>query len=201
MTIRTVKASFTGTVPLLMNNPQTVDPFNKYSRLKKPIIDKKSNKTEDDILELGRIEVRAAMYWDDDIGIYAPASWIYAAIPKTSNAVVRIGAKKMRGGLFIPVGRDKCKLTYDGMGQVKAPNDIIENEKFVHRMILPQQNARVCKNFPIFHKWAFDSEFEYDDSVIDMAALKRVVNHMATYGGFGDFRPTFGRCTASVDHV
>jgi hypothetical protein len=201
MTIRTVRASFTGTTPLLMHNPQSVNPFNEYAKMRKPITDKKTNKTEEDLIELGNIDVRAAMYWDDDLGIYTPASWIYAAIPKTSFAVAKIGAAKIRGGMFIPLGQDKCKLIYDGMEQVKTPTDIVNNEKFRHIMILPQQASRIIRNLPIFHNWAFMSEFEYDDKVIDFPTLKRVVNHLATYGGFGDFRPTFGRCVADIDHV
>ena len=29
----------------------------------------------------------------------------------------------------------------------------------------------------------------------------RIVQHAAQYGGFGDFRPRFGRATAEVKHV
>lgn len=60
-------------------------------------------------------------------------------------------------------------------------------------MLLPQKDVRVEKFMPIFHDWSFDATLEYDDAVLDRDALRRVVTHAARYGGFGDFRPTFGR--------
>jgi hypothetical protein len=42
---------------------------------------------------------------------------------------------------------------------------------------------------------------EFDDTVVDFGSLNRIVERSAMYGGFGDFRPTFGRATAEVKHV
>jgi hypothetical protein len=51
---------------------------------------------------------------------------------------------------------------------------------------------------PIFHNWSFETMLEFDDKTIDPSSLTHVVKHAARYGGFGDFRPTFGRATAEV---
>ena len=37
--------------------------------------------------------------------------------------------------------------------------------------------------------------------IIDPDSLTRIVEHTSKYGGFGDFRPKFGRAIAEVKHV
>ena len=53
---------------------------------------------------------------------------------------------------------------------------------------------------PTTHEWRFATTVEFDDKIIDPDSLTRIVEHAAKYGGFGDFRPTFGRATAQVQH-
>lgn len=184
-----------GTSPLLMNNPQTVDPFNKFSKLKKPLTSKKQ-KTEEDLIELGNLDVESKLYFDELLGVYVPATWLTEAIITTAFAVAKIGRNKMRGGLFAT--EPKIPLTYADMKDVKRPSDVVYSQKFRHRMILPQQNVRIAKDAPIFHDWSFTTVIEFDDKIVDFPTLKRIVEHAAKYGGFGDFRPTFGRAVAEV---
>ena len=105
----------------------------------------------------------------------------------------------MRGGIFST--EDKAKLTYRGMSKVKTIHDVVFDEQFRHRMILPQQNIRIAKDFPIFHDWSFSTVIEFDDTVADLTGLKNIVTRSAMYVGFGDFRPTFGRAKAEVESV
>ena len=65
-------------------------------------------------------------------------------------------------------------------------------------MILPQGGVRVPKHCPIFHDWSFEFGIDYDDTVLDEDDLLALLKQAAYYGGFGDFRPTFGRCTVEV---
>lgn len=199
MAIQQAQITITGINPLLQNNPQTVDPFNRYAKAKKVITNKRTAKTEDDLIELGNIETESKVYFDKDLGVYVPATWVSEAIITTSFAVAKIGRQKMRGGLFTT--EDKIKLRYDGSGSVKAIEDVVKNPHFRHRMLLKQGQVRVPKDAPIFHDWSFETVIEFDDKVIDFGTLKRIVEHAAKYGGFGDFRPTFGRAIAEVKNV
>lgn len=189
----------TGVGPLLLNNPQTVDPFNHFAKAMKVITRKRMGKTEDDLLELGRLERHSKMYFDDTLGVYVPTRWTTEAICLGANAVAKIGKAKMRGGIFAT--EEKAKLHYDGMSTVKAVEDVVDNAHFTKRMILPQGQVRVTKDFPIFHKWWFETTIEFDNTVVDFSTLARIVERTAYYVGFGDFRPTFGRATAEVNHV
>lgn len=196
MAIRYAHFKITGISPLLQNNPQTVDPFNKFSKLKKAITNKRTAKTEDDLLELGNIETEAKLYFDPELGVYVPSTWLTEAIICTGFQVAKIGRAKMRGGLFAT--EPKLALQYRDKAKVKGVADLIKNPAFRHRMMLKQGQVRVPKDAPIFHDWSFSATLEFDDTVVDFPSLKRIAERASTYGGFGDFRPTFGRATAEV---
>ena len=196
MTIKSLSFTITGVRPLLLNNPQCVDRFNGFTKRIKIINDKKTRRTEEDYLELADLEVASKLYFNEELGVYVPTSWVTEAIASTAFKVAKVSKATIRGSLFAV--ESKTKLSYDGMNTVKEASDIVKNPKFRHSMILPQQQVRINKAFPVFHKWSFSLDLEYDDSQIDRDSVVRVLNHCATYGGFGDFRPTFGRASCEV---
>lgn len=193
-----IRIKVSGISPLLLNNPQSVDPFNEYKIASSKITSKRT-KTEEDHYRLREIEVRSKIYWDDDTGIYIPSSWIIAAIGQNSNALCKIGKAKIRGAVFVE--SDKIKLNYESQNKVKTPEDIVKNKFFHHLMILKQGQVRVPKLAPIFHRWSFETTLETDPAILDSSDVERILHHSAKYGGFGDFRPTFGRARVEVNHV
>ena len=198
MAIQQARITVTGIGPLLQNNPQTVDPFNRYSKMKKPLTSKKA-KTEEDLIELGNLDTESKLFFDAKIGVYVPTKWLTEQIVTSAFGIIKVGKDKMRGGIFAT--EDKAKLTYEGMNKVKAISDVVYDPQFRHRMILPQQNIRIAKDFPIFNNWSFSTVLEFDDTVVDLTGLTSIVKRSAMYVGFGDFRPTFGRAKAEVENV
>lgn len=158
----------------------------------------KRTKTDEDVLELRSIEVESKVYFDKEIGIYVPQRWLMASLAKNSWATIKVKKDHVRAGLFVVA--DKAKLTYDGMGKVKKITDIAKNEQFVTTLILPQGQVRLAKSFPIFHKWSFEFEIEYDDTIFNESELTSLLEYCAKYNGFGDFRPTYGRALCEVTH-
>ena len=199
MAIQTAHIKINGLNYLLQNNPQTVDPFNKFTKLKKAITNKRTGKTEDDLIELGNLETESKLYFDDTLGVYVPTRWLTEAICTAAFAVVKTGKDKMRGGVF--AAEEKAKLVYKDADKVKTVADVVLNPTFRHRAMLPQGKVRVPKDFPIFKNWSFETDVEFDDTVVDFSGLKRIVERTSMYVGFGDFRPTFGRATAEVTSV
>lgn len=199
MAMRQATIRINGINPLLQNNPQTVDRFNPYTKRMAQINAKKTRRTDDDYLELQDIEIRAKLYFDETIGVYVPSTWISSAIAATAFKVAKISKADIRGALFTT--QDKIKLNYRDSNKVKSPQDIVGNHDFRINMTLKQGQVRIVKAVPIFHEWSFETEVEFDDKIIDPDSLTRIVEHMAKYGGFGDFRPTFGRAIAEVKHV
>jgi hypothetical protein len=199
MSIRSAIISVRGVTPLLQNNPQTVDRFNKFAKRMAAINAKKTRRTDDDYLELRDLEMEAKTYFDNDMGVYVPSSWLAEAIATAAFKVAKISRADIRGAMFTT--EDKLKLAYRDSDKVKGIQDIVKNEAFRQMLTLPQGQVRVVKAFPIFHKWSFETALEFDDKIIDPDSLTRIIEHTAKYGGFGDFRPKFGRAIAEVTHV
>lgn len=193
---KTIKIKVSGISNLLQNNPQSVDAFNLYSVAKKKLTSKKS-KTESDLLKLKDIEVESKIFFDKELGVYIPSSWILSSIASNSFAQAKIAKQKIRGAVFTT--ENKIKLVYKDMDKVKKITDIVGNENFIHKMILPQRGVRLAKYFPIFEDWSFEAEVEYDSVILDAEDLKKILTYGANYNGFGDFRPTFGRAEVTYD--
>ena len=197
MAIKTLTVKFTGISPLLQNNPQTVDVFNHYSKLKKPLVKKGARRTDEDTLAMRVMDVESKIFLDKEIGVYIPDGWMTAFL--ASNTKPRsFTIKDIRGGIFTT--SSKAKLSYDGMNLVKGKEDISKNERFIYLRMVKQGQVRLAKPFPIFHQWSFEFGLEYEDTMFDLDELTAHIQHNAKYGGFGDFRPSFGRCIAEVSH-
>ena len=198
MSIISANVKIKGLDYLLLNNPQTVDRFNKYSKRMAAINAKKTRRTDDDYLELRKIEVESKMYFDDTIGVYVPSTWLTAAIGVNAFRVAKVSKADIRGAVFAIA--EKCKLAFDKSNIVKSLADVVGNPVFHHSATLKQGQVRIVKYFPIFKHWSFECGIEFDDKIIDADSLSRIIHHAANYGGFGDFRPTFGRATAEVSY-
>ena len=198
MSYKSANVSIKGTAPLLLNNPQCVDRFNPIARRMSEITAKRTRRTDEDFHELSDLEMEAKVYWDNEIGVYIPDRWLSAAMCKVSNKVCKIPKADVRAGVTII--QSIVPLTYEGQDKVKGHIDIVKNPAFRHKMLLPQGQVRIAKYGPIFHEWSFEFDIEFDDTIFDTQDITRILEHAAKRGGFGDFRPTFGRAIATVTH-
>lgn len=192
--MKSLTVQIKGIEPLLINNPQAVDPFNKYSRAAKEITSKRK-KTDEDLLKLREIEIESKLYFDEKVGVWIPATWITAAIAAQSWAKAKIKKADIRSCVF--VNESKIKLNYAGMDKAKTKTDVVKNEMFHTVLNLKQGQVRVCKAAPIFNDWSVEFEILFDDTIINAADLKNLIEIAAKFGGFGDFRPTYGRALAT----
>ena len=106
--MKEMKIKVIGTAPLLMHNPQTVDPLNRYDRALKEITSKRT-KTDDDHHLIARIEWEAALYLKDG-RVVIPERCI--------NACFWSGAKKTKNGVKWQSGamiaEEESQLDYEG---------------------------------------------------------------------------------------
>jgi hypothetical protein len=150
-----------------------------------------AQQVDEDLLELRRLEVESKLYLDPDIGVYIPATWITAALTGTSWNLVKVKKADIRSSVLPTESR--IRLRYRDEDKVKTRTDVSCNPSFVRTMLLRQGQVKLAKVTPIFHDWSFESAVEFDPGLIDRATLVTLFTHAATYGGFGDFRPTYGR--------
>jgi hypothetical protein len=197
MAIQSMSVTFRGIDQLLQNNPQTSDPLNHFSKEMKKLTAKRK-KQDEDILEMRRLEMRAKLYWDDEVGVYVPSSWVMAMICGNSWTRAKIKKADIRAAVFATSW--KLPLDYAGKNKVKQPLDIVDDESFQCVKSLKQGQVRVVKASPVFSNWAFTCDLEYDDTIISKEELQGLIEYGSKFGGFGDFRPTYGRAIPEVEH-
>ncbi len=189
--MKNITLTVTGRNEIRLNNPQMVDPLNKYAIQMKTFTNvHHSRRDEEHYRKMRDIEVKAKLYWNDTIGVYIPSSWIMEAIAKESFAQVKVAKAKMRGAVFMNV--NKIKLNYKGMKKVKTFDDVSLDASFRTIENIKQGQVRIIKAFPQFEDWSIDLDFDFDEAIYVEADLKRILQVALMRNGLGDFRPTYG---------
>ena len=197
MAIKTLTAKFVGFSPLLQNNPRGINPTDPLLKLDAAANKKfKASKTDENFVNQCRTGIALRIFWDDELGIYVPTRWITAQIAKHSFKRAKVSKDNARAAVFTVA--DKAKLIYDGIGKVKLAEDVVGNNNFQTLIFQKIGQVKVPKSMPIFHKWSFELELEYDDTIIDLEQITDILEYGAKYNGFGDFRPSYGRAICTV---
>ncbi len=197
MAIKTLNVKFDGFSPILLNNPRAINPMDPLGKADAAANKKfKASKTDENFIAQCETGIAVRIFWDDEFEIYVPTRWVLAQIAKHSFKRCKISKDNARAAVFTLT--DKSKLTYDGVKNVKTADDVIKNTNFQTLIFQKIGQVKVPKSMPIFHKWSFELELEYDNTIIDLEQLTDILEHGAKYNGYGDFRPTYGRCIATV---
>lgn len=171
-----------------MHNGQLADPLNKFSKDLKRVSGKRA-KTDADFAEMAKIEWYASLYVDDG-KLCIPMEVLEAALVE--------GAKKQKLGkqtqstLFVTGNAilhfDGDKLTADELWE-RGANRLTTGVRI--------QRNRVMRTRPRIEKWWCEAEVQFDDKILDPAKITEIVTTTGREIGIGDWRPKFGRFTAS----
>jgi hypothetical protein len=174
-----------GLTPLMMHSERLANPFDPLTKDIKAVTGKRK-KTEDDLLEIARLEWLGGLYHDDDAGIHIPGYNVFAAIV-TGGKIHKLGTAIKRSAL---VQEDKIPLVFDGP---KQPDKLFSAKKFTDIRSVKVGTSKVARCRPIFKDWQLTFTVLYEESGIQRADLDRVVTDTGTMVGLGDYRPRFGR--------
>lgn len=178
-----------GTAPMLVHNAQLSDPLNKWAKEMKKVSAKRT-KTEDDHLELSRLEFYGGMYYDADLGPVIPAMNIEATLVN--------GAKKIKLGKAVTQGLritdQVTPIAYKGPRDMESLWGDGESE-FVNRASVKVGMARVMRTRPMFNNWALEVNGIYDESIFDEDVINEICHYSGTLIGIGDWRPRYGTFT------
>jgi len=189
-----IRMTFTGTTPLLMHSDVTVNALNPLTKAIKKVTSKKTGKTDEDHEEIARLEHLAGLYFAEGIGPYMPGRNVEACLIK-AGGITRMGTK-LKQALF--VSTDTNPLAYTGPRDIKA---LWADENFRYMSSVKVGQARTMRCRPQFREWKFECEAILDTSVIDLADLTDIADTAGQRIGLGDFRPRFGRFTATVEQA
>lgn len=188
-----VRIDIVGTAPFLMHNIALADPLNPVVREMR-VISGKRKKTDEDLMELARLEFIGGLYIADPVGPYVKG----VAVEKSfvEGARVTKQGKQIERGLFVvdneipleyPGPRDAAKLWAD-------PN-------FHDRQPVRVGTSRVHRMRPIFREWSLQAFAEMDTALLNIDTLQAIVTDAGAMIGLGDYRPRYGRYTATVEQI
>ncbi len=192
MAIEQLKLKLTGARPFLMHNARLSDPLDAATKALKEVTGKR-NKTDDDHLEVGRLEFIGGLYLDEKGHPMIPSDMILACL--TGAARKSKDGKRFQEGVWCDVVG--FPLKYDGpkdaMGLWNAPKS-----KFCLRRSVKVKQARVMRTRPRFPLWAAEVLLSFDTAVLDKAEILHAAEVAGSYVGIGDWRPQYGRFTVEA---
>ena len=186
---QSVKFLIKGVIPTIMHNGQMSDPLNTYAKELKKITSKKV-KTDQDHLEMARIEWFAALYVDDKNRPCWPGENIEAMLVGAAKKN-RLG-NQTKSGLFCD---GNFPLIYDGP---KDANDLwsfkqFDKNPFISRVPVVVNKARVMRTRPIFNIWSLEFTVNYMDDILNRDLIIDFVRTSGRIIGLSDWRPKYGR--------
>lgn len=168
-----------------MHNTRLADPFDPIVREMKRITSKKSKQTDEDRVEVARLEFAGGLYFDNDLGPVIPSKLLYGTV-LTSAAITRDRPTIARAGLTFD--SLQYRLDYEG------PRDIDGlwnggDSKYVSREAVRNQAARIMRTRPMFPDWAVSFNVEFDTRDLDANLFAEILVRAGTKTGIGDWRP------------
>jgi hypothetical protein len=187
-----VELTLTGVVPLLMHAGTLIDALHPLTIKMADLTAKKpAQRTAADWEAMCRIEHRAGLYYDEELGPVIPTRMIKKAM-KDAAGRWKLGESVKRGVIFPEYA---VRLDYDGP---RDPDGLYDAGFVDHRAIKNSgiNGGRVMRTRPCFDNWSLDTSFKLDPHEVGVAALGKILERAQTYG-IGDYRPEFGLFSAS----
>jgi hypothetical protein len=190
-----VRLTGTGTRPLIMHNVRLASPLNPYAKQLKALNSKRV-KTDEDRLEIARVEWEGGLYHTVALGPHIPAPNLLASLIGGAR-LIKAGRKVERGliveGLEFP-------LIYNGPRDVESLWGKGESD-YVDMRPVKVQTSRVDRCRPIFREWIFEAEVVIDPKIIELDEFRTVAENSGRFEGLGDYRRLFGRFDVDLEVI
>lgn len=182
--MKTLRFKITGTTPLMLNNPQTVNPFNEYSKMLQPLTSKRK-KTEDDLMEISRIKFLASLYVDN--GVYI--------IPAThfEKSVIDASKERKLGKKFERSFRIFANCPLEFKDKDKTPEQLYKLGIYVDVRAVGIKQSKITTTRVIIPEWSTTVECMFDESQLDEKDIKDIFEIAGLRYGVGTHRRLYGR--------
>lgn len=188
------RVTLTGVTGLIMHSTTTLNPMHPISKQIKAATSKKSStRTDDDHIELQRLEFMAGLYIDEKAGPHIPTDMLLATI-RDGGKAQKLGAEVTRS-VFIE--ERICPLDYEGPRTAKG----LWDKGFYDVRSVKVGAARVSRCRPIFQDWKVHFTIVYDPEHLDPAQMTFCIENAGARVGLGDYRPRYGRFDAEIVDV
>jgi hypothetical protein len=187
------RITLTGTDALLMHNARLSNPLDPAAKAVKKLTSKR-NKTDDDYEQLAQVEWTGGLYYDEDAGPYMPADNIWRCLYDAAKKHKK--GPRIKEGVLIATNVNP--IAYHGPRDVK---DLWADENFRHFSSAKVGMQRVTRCRPQFRTWRTAADGVLDENVLDLDELRQIAEVGGQLVGIGDWRPRYGRFTATVQKI
>lgn len=189
--METLNMTLVGDAPLLMHNGRLADPTNKFTIEMKKLTSIRK-KTEEDLLEIKRVEWFGGLYTDTDGRVAIPADCILAVCIQ--------GARKSKDGKETESGvfetQPYYRLEYDGP---KSLDKLYEDGRFSDYRSVVVSRARTMRSRPIFPQWKLPISLSVNTDIIDTSKVIKAMEMAGERVGLLEYRPRYGRFSVEVN--
>nr|DAF41316.1 MAG TPA: hypothetical protein [Caudoviricetes sp.] len=186
--MKTLKFKIEGNCPLLMHDDKSANPFCEFSKQLKAISSKRK-KTEDDLLEMARIEWTASLYHTEQAGYFIKAECFEATFLAAAKS-------KKLGTAFKQVVRIPDNPVFHFKHEKLSPSELFEMDCYKDFRTVKVQQSKILRCRPVFNNWYCKIELWYDETRIDEDELLHIVEYAGKFIGVCNYRPKFGRFVA-----
>ena len=186
--VKTISVKITGLRPLLMHSAQGADPLSDWAKARSKI-SKIRQKTEENHIELAKLDWYSAFYQDSDGRPVILSTMLEACFFE--------GAKRLKLGKVAKaaiVVAENPLLTNHGhpLGDNAKIDDFwaADGRKFIDVCGVRVQNSRIMRYRPRFATWSL--QFEADLHDMDVSTFENIIAESARFIGLGDNRPKHG---------
>lgn len=192
--MRELGFKLTGMTPLLMHDNKMANPLNAYTQFMKPLTAKR-NKTDQDHMEIARIEWEAGLYLHDG-EVAMPAENLEACFLRAAKRT-KNGQKYQSGAM---ISEDWFPLDYKGKKIKVKQNGNIPNveldpfyESFKHQGMVKIGAQQVLRTRPVFQDWSLLITIIIDEQVFDERTMISIIEDAGRFVGLCEKRPRLGR--------
>lgn len=186
-----VRITLRGKSPLLMHNSTLVDPVDPITLEYKRLTSKKPRKLVDEE-QIRRIEWRAGLYWNEELGPHLPARVLHAALIEPARKF-KMGAAIERA---LVVEQFEVALQYDGPRDLDG---LWEAGYLDVSSVVLNGRTRTPRCRPKFREWEVEFTALVDAAEVNVDDVQAALKRGGKLTGIGDWRPAYGRYAFTLE--
>lgn len=179
-----ITIELTGTSPLLMHNPQMVDPDFEITRQIKTLTSKRK-KTDEDLRQIERLEWYGGLYTANEKNksvVMQPTSKVRKCLINTAK-ISKLGKAVERAVTFTSLN---VPLVYDGSSDI---DELFADKRFHSRLSVGIGGKRVIRVRPQFFPWSLSVDGIFvEDAGLNLQELRDIVDLAGVVERVGDNR-------------
>lgn len=182
--MKTIKITVKSVSPMLMHSDRTANPLNEHTKRIKAVTSKRK-KTDDDHLELARLEFIASCY-HNGTNYYIPSA-NFESMLLASAKHFKLGTI-IKQALIVP-----DDASFDFKMKNTPPEHLFEVQEYVDQRTVKIGTAKTIRTRPIFNDWKCTFTAWLDTDKMNIEEFIKLVENAGRYVGLGDYRPRYGR--------